>query len=174
MNDDTHEFSRPITQVPGFAPVDSYLTGAWEALGSAAPILVALAQISSQAMVDRPQVPKLEALKPEARTILYAARERGILEIKGLRTPFEAPSRLVAVYVEEDDERKIAFRDATDPEVTVQFLEGFRELCFYGLVIHHLHGDFSLSSDGFQLARQIKFEDVKEWLEKGTEFGLHD
>ncbi len=174
MDDETYEFSKPIRRVTALNPVDSYLTGSWEALGSGAPILVALAQLCSQAIVDRPDVPPIEQLSKEAAAILFAARKRGIVEIKGLHTAFEAPSRLVAVYVEDDEGQTIAFRDASNPEITVQFLEGFRELCVYGLVMHHLHRDFSLSSSGFRLARQIQLEEVKEWLEKGTEFGLHD
>ena len=67
-----------------------------------------------------------------------------------------------------------AFRDPSDPKITVQFLEGFRQLCVWGLVIHHLHRDFSLSTRGFALADRIKRNDVKLWLEKATEFGLHD
>lgn len=174
MNEETYEFSRPIRRVTALNPVDSYLSGSWEALGAGAPILVALAQLCSQAIVDRPAIPVLVQLSPEARAILFAARDRGIVEIKGLHTAFEAPSRLVAVYIEDEDGHTIAFRDASNPEITVQFLEGFRELCVFGLVMHHLHRDFSLSSAGFHLARQIEFEDVKEWLAKGTEFGLHD
>ena len=174
MNEETYEFSKPIRKVTALNPVDSYLTGSWEALGAGAPILVALAQLCSQAIIDRPEVPAADSLSREARAILYAARNRGIVEIKGLHTAFEAPARLVAVYVEEEEGRTIAFRDSMDPQVTVQFLEGFRELCVFGLVIHHLHRDFSLSSSGFELARTIPLGDVKAWLEKGTEFGLHD
>ena len=174
MDDDTYAFSRPIRSVTSLNPVDSYLTGSWEALGSGAPILVALAQICSQAMVDQPEPPPLEKLLPEARAILYAARERGVVEVKGLHTAFEAPSRLVAVYIEDSDGHTIAFRDPSDPKITVQFLEGFRQLCVWGLVIHHLHRDFSLSTRGFALAEQIERNDVKAWLEKATEFGLHD
>ena len=174
MDDETYAFSRPIRRVTSLNPVDSYLTGSWEALGSGAPILVALAQISSQAMVDRPEVPTLDRLSPEARAILFSAAGRGMIEIKGLHTAFEAPARLVAVHIERADGTTIAFRDPADPQITVQFLEGFRQLCEYGLVIHHLHRDFSLSLSGFDLASQIQRSDVEVWLNKGTEFGLYD
>ncbi len=174
MDDETYAFSRPIRSVTSITPVDSYLSGSWEALGAGAPILVALAQLCSQAIIDQPDIPSLDQLSPEAQTILYAAVDRGIIEIKGLHTAFEAPSRLVAVYIEREDGQTIAFRDASNPEITVQFLEGFRELCVSGLVIHHLHRDFSLSTKGYQLARTIQREQVAAWLEKGTEFGLHD
>lgn len=174
MDDDTYAFSRPIRRVTNLNPVDSYLTGSWEALGNGAPILVALAQICSQAMVDQPPEPSLEELIPEAKAILFAAAVYGVIEIKGLHTAFEASSRLVAVYVEDREGRTIAFRDAADPRITVQFLEGFRQLCLWGLIIHHLHRDFSLSPRGFALAERITQSEVQPWLDKATEFGLHD
>jgi hypothetical protein len=174
LEEETYEFSKPIRRVTSLNPVDSYLSGSWEALGAGAPILVALAQLCSQAIVDRPSVPPLESFSPAARAILYAARIRGVIEVKGLHTAFEAPSRLLAVYIEDEEGNTIAFRDARNPEITVQFLEGLRELCISGLVIHHLLRDFSLSSAGFAMARQIELEDIQKWLAKGTEFGLHD
>jgi hypothetical protein len=81
---------------------------------------------------------------------------------------------LLAVYVELTDTQTIAFRDPGNPEVTVAFLEGFRQLCRKGLVMHHIHRDFSLSLLGFQVARTIDREEVQPWLDKGTEYGLHD
>ena len=167
------EFRKPIRKTTHLSPVDSYLTGSWEALGQGAPVLVALAQISSQAMISGgPET--LPPLTPEARTILFAARERGIVEIKGVHSAFEAPSRLLAVYIEMTDEYTIAFRDRMNPETTVRFLDGFRQLCECGLVIHHLHRDFSLTPAGFELARTITQEEVQPWLDKATDMGIHD
>jgi len=40
--------------------------------------------------------------------------------------------------------------------------------------MHHLHRDFSLTALGFEFARSISQEEVQPWLDKGTEFGLHD
>lgn len=106
--------------------------------------------------------------------ILYAARQRGIIEIKAVNTAFDVAARLLAVYVEENDERTIAFRDSRNPEVTVRFLDGFRELCERGMVIHHIYRDFSLSPFGFRAARTVSRESVQKWLDMATEFGLHD
>ncbi len=167
------DFSKPIRKVTGITPVDSYLTGSWEALGNGAPVLVALAQIASQAMISGVPSP-LPELLGEAKAILHAARGRGVIEIKGKHTGFEAPSRMLAVYVEIDDEHTIAFRDPLQPEITVRFLEGFRQLCECGLVVHHLHRDFSLTSAGFHLARSITFEEVEKWLNLGTDINIHD
>jgi hypothetical protein len=96
------------------------------------------------------------------------------VEVKAVNTAFEAPSRMLAVYVELDATQTIAFRDPQNPENTARFFEGFRLLCKYGLVMHHVHRDFSLTSHGFELARSIPKEEVQPWLDKGTEFGLHE
>ncbi len=168
--------SRPIRSVTKLTPVDHYLHGSWEALGAGAPVLVALAQLCSQAMVDLPAANEAtaESLQPEAKAILVAARDRGVIEIKAVNTAFDPAARMLAVYVELSDTQTIAFRDPEDPEVTVTFLEGFRQLCRAGLVMHHIHRDFSLTQLGFQLARRIDQQEVQPWLAKGTEFGLHD
>lgn len=178
------------------SPIDSYLSGSWEALGNGAPVLVALAQICSDAWTRGPHQPSppptrpgsteagnaksddialgTEGLSGEAKAILHAARSRGIIEVKAVNTAFDAAARLLAVYVEESDERTIAFRDAHKPEVTVRFLDGFRELCERGLVIHHIYRDFSLSPRGFELAQNVDRSSVQKWLDMATEFGLHD
>lgn len=169
------EFSKPISRVTKLQPVDSYLSGSWEALGAGAPVLVALSQLSSQAMADCDSLtPASAELLPEAKAILYAAKDRGMIELKAQNAAFEAPSRMIAVYVEIDETQTIAFRDPLKPEITVRFLEGFRQLCSTGLVMHHIYRDFSLTSKGFELARQLEKEEVQPWLDKGTEFGLHE
>jgi len=171
--DEIADFSLPIRKVAKLMPVDHYLHGSWEALGSGAPVLVALAQLTSQAIIDQPTCGAGQ-LSGQAKAVLYAAKDRGVIEIKGSHTAFEAPSRMLAVYVEIDSTRTLGFRDPEKPEVTVLFLEGFRQLCAFGLVIHHTHRDFSLSPSGFILARQLTEEEVQPWLEQGRDFGLHD
>ncbi len=171
--DEIADFALPIRKVTKLMPVDHYLHGSWEALGAGAPVLVALAQLTSQAIIDQPACDP-EQLSGEAKAILVAARARGVIEIKGSHTAFEAPSRMLAVYIEVDDARTIAFRDPERPEVTVRFLEGFRQLCAYGLVVHHTHRDFSLTQRGFDLAKSLSTKELKPWLDQGREFGLHD
>jgi len=149
-------------------PVDSYLTGSWDALGAGAPVLVALAQIASQAMVDNDPL-NLDQLSIEARAILFSAKSRGVIEIKGVPAAFDPADRWIAVYVQVDEDRTLAFRSREQPEVTIRFLEGFRQLCQGGLVVHHLHHDFSLSHRGFQLARQQDESSVREALQWGVE-----
>jgi hypothetical protein len=127
-------------------------------------------------MVERtsPKPKTAEGLLPEAKAILVAARNRGVVEVRGVNTAFDPAARLLAVYVELDESQTIAFRDPERPETTVSFLEGFRQLCELGLVMHHLHRDFSLTSLGFEVARTISQQEVQPWLDKGSEFGLHD
>lgn len=174
MEDEYENFSKPIRKVTKLNPVDHYLASSWEALGNGAPVLVALAQLSAEAVVHKPNINDTHRLSPEAKAILFAARDRGVVEIKGSHIAFEAPARMLAVYIEVDDERTLTFRDPEKPECTVRFLEGFRELCALGLAVHHIHRDFSLSARGFELARSIEESEVKPWLAQGREFGLHD
>ncbi len=156
-------------------PVDNYLHGSWEALGNGAPMLVALAQLCSERWVRGPSSPiALTELSGEAKAILFSAQSRGIVEIKAVNSAFDAAARLLAVYVELDDEHTIAFRDSKNPEVTVRFLAGFRELCEKGLMLHHIYRDFSLAPAALDLARSIERSDVQALLDKATEFGLHD
>jgi hypothetical protein len=170
------DFTKPIRSVAKLQPLDNYLSGSWDALGAGAPVLVALSQLCSNAMVDLDAANPIdvEQLSPEAKAILVASRDRGVIEVKAVNAAFEAPSRMLAVYVELDEVQTIAFRDRNEPEVTVRFLEGFRVLCQKGLVMHHIHRDFSLTSRGFEVARTISKQEVQPWLDKGTEFGLHD
>ncbi len=169
-----------MTKTKNLNPIDNYLAGSWEALGNGAPVLVALAQMCShtwtrEAFGEAPAIPvTLDGLTGEAQAILFAARLRGIIELKAVNTAFDAAARLLAVYVEESDERTIAFRDARNPEVTVRFLDGFRQLCQRGLIIHHIYRDFSLSPRGFELAQSVQQPSVQRYLDMATEFGIHD
>lgn len=168
-------FQQNLLMAFNLNPIDNYLHGSWEALGNGAPMLVALAQLCSERWV-RGQSGPLEpnSLSGEAQAILFAARGRGIVEIKAVNSAFDAAARLLAVYVELDDEHTIAFRDSKNPEVTVRFLDGFRELCEKGLMLHHIYRDFSLAPSALELARTIEREQVQHLLDMATEFGLHD
>lgn len=157
-------------------PVDNYLHGSWEALGNGAPVLVALAQLCSERWVrhEHADAETAAQLSKPAQAILYAARKRGTIEIRAVNSAFDAAARLLAVYVEVDEDQTIAFRDAAKPAVTVRFLEGFRELCEHGLVLHHIYRDFSLTSEAFQIASGLSREELETELQQATEFGLHD
>jgi hypothetical protein len=150
------------------------MAASWSALGEGGPTLAALAAICARRIYEPAASIEPEMLSIEARTLLFAARERGILEVRGVSTAFEAPARMLAIYIEEAEDRTIAFRDRARPEITVAFFEGFCELCRAGLVMHHLHRDFSLTKAGFRLARDVQRDEVVEQLNLATEFGLHD
>jgi hypothetical protein len=71
--------------------------------------------------------------------------------------------------VESELEKRLLFLQKENPEQTVKFLEGFRQLCQHGLVIHHLQRDFSLSALGFQLAQSLNPEDYASSLKFASE-----
>ena len=147
---------------------DELLATTWNDMGVGAPTLIAFAQLCSRAMIGGATTGEFS---PEAKAILYAARDRGILEVKASNTAYESPSRLLTVFVELDDDTKIRFRDNRDPRQNVRFLDGFRQLCVAGLVMHHLYHEFSLTSAGFDLATTIEAREVEKLLDFGQECG---
>jgi hypothetical protein len=144
---------------------DEQLVATWSDLGAGAPTIAALAQLCSRAWVNGSSA--AEDLWPEARAILYVAGRRGVLEIKGTNAAYESPSRLLTVFVELDDETRIRFRDARNVQQNVRFLEGFRQLCARGLVMHHLYHEFTLTPSGFALAATISPSEVQTLLDFG-------
>ena len=143
---------------------DRYQFAAWDELGAGAPTVVAYAAICSQAMVSAAPAPS--SLSLPARTILFAARERGVFEIKGTYDAFEATARLLAVCVMLEDEQTLVFLNSEEPELTIRFLDGFRELCRAGLMMHHMYREFSLTGRGFDWARKVVREEVTPLLSK--------
>lgn len=131
----------------------------WEELGAGAPTLAAFAHLCSQALAENCCATR-EELSEEARAILYAARHRGAIEIKGVNHAFESTERFLTVCVELDLERQLILKRRDDPEFTIRFLDGFRQLCVSGLIMHHIFRDFSLTRPGFELARAIRREEV--------------
>lgn len=131
----------------------------WEELGAGAPTLVAFARLCSAALAANQREP-VEELTEEARAILYAARNRGAIEVKGINSAVDSTERFLAICIELDAERTIVLKRRDDPEQTVKFLDGFRQLCASGLVMHHIFRDFSLTRAGFDLARQIQSHEV--------------
>lgn len=144
----------------------------WDELGAGAPTLIALAELCSRAMAEQTCV--TNGLSAEAKAILWAARQRGIIEVRGSNTAYESPSRFLTVYVELDEERRLRFRSRSDPAMNIRFFDGFRELCSTGLVMHHLYHEFSLTRAGFEFAATIAVHDVQTLLELGQECGPGD
>jgi hypothetical protein len=136
----------------------------WDDLGHGAPTLIALAELCSRAMAENHV--STEQLSPEALAILFAARDRGVIEVKGSNTAYESAARFLAVIVEIDDDQRLRFRNNTDPKLNVRFFDGFRELCSAGLVMHHLFHEFSLTRAGFEFAATIKADEVQSLVDQ--------
>jgi hypothetical protein len=174
----------------------------WQELGEGAPTVVAFARLCSEAIVtshsqrstprpgdakrENPESPVfpadpaetpgdlLESLDEEARAILYLARHRGTIEVKAVNHAFESSERFLTVCVELDMERTFILKRRDDPELTVRFLDGFRQLCVSGLVMHHIFRDFSLTRRGFELARTVPREQVSILLPLAEEQVIGD
>ena len=137
-------------------------TGLWQQLGDGIPTVAGFAGLCSRViagMVDPPS--KLSA---EANTILVAAASRGVIEIRISKDSFESLDRFVAVCVEVSEDERLLFKQKSNPRQTLQFLEGFRQLCQAGLVMHHSYKDFSLTPAGFEAAEALDREDFQELL----------
>ena len=125
----------------------------WQDLGFGAPTILGFANLCSRAMTIAPDSISADDLSPEAKTILAVAADRGTLDIRASREPFDSAERFLAVCVEHSLDQRLLFRQKENPKQTVRFLEGFRQLCKAGLIIHHLQKDFSLSAAGFEVAQ---------------------
>jgi len=157
-------------------PVDNYLHGSWEALGSGAPMLVALAQLASEnwtksSSSESQQI--VSGLSREALAILVTASRHGMIEIKAVNAAFEASARMLAVYVELDEDETLAFRDPENPSFTMAFLEGFRELCAAGYIMHHTARDFSVTPAAIAFAGTLDTDDLQPLIDQAIQFGLH-
>lgn len=141
----------------------------WSDLTMGAPTVIALARICSLAFSQQ-EHPEIE-LSEEARAILFAARERGVIEIRGNHNAFDSVQRFLAVAVEIAPDNYLSFKNRAEPEKTVAFMEGFRQLCVAGLVMHQTQSEFSLTTRGFSLAKTMQRELVAEALAFGFEAG---
>ena len=142
----------------------------WKDLIHSVPTLAALAQLASDRLVSPPTAEV--ALLAEAKVILSITRNRGVIELKSNNTEFESSQRMLAVYVERSADLHVMFRSRTEPEITVRFLDGFRQLCDAGLVMHQVGGEFSLTSKGFETARSINPAEVRKLESQGTELSF--
>ncbi|HEY2412380.1 MAG TPA: hypothetical protein VGI40_09070 [Pirellulaceae bacterium] len=142
---------------------------AWSELGHGAPTIAGLANVASRAMADGGE--KGVPLSLEARCILFAAKDRGVVEVKGANRAFDAPGRMLAIYVETDADHTLIFRSRENPTFTIRFLAGFRELCVAGLAMHHIYTEFSLTREGLDRAQAITREEVGELLEAAVVMG---
>lgn len=170
----------PNRQLSEYQTFHREMAASWEALGEGGPTLAALAALCARTLAESWEsgstIKSLQdvTLSNEAQAILYLAQSRGVIEVRGVKTAFEAPGRLLAIYVKVDEHKTVAFRSQEEPLITVRFFDGFCELCRAGLIIHHLHRDFTLSRRGFELAKQLDGTKLQSELNCATEFGLHE
>lgn len=137
-------------QLPEF---HHHLAASWNAMGEGAPMLAALAGLCARAVLNGGE--SLGDLSAEEEGILYAARERGVIEVRGVHTGFEAPMRFLAVYIDLSDQERLELRNRFRPDITIRFFDAFCQLCRRGLILHHLHHDFSLTTRGFEIGRSF-------------------
>ena len=138
----------------------------WQDLGHGAPTIIGFANLCSQALsLLAKDTAKSDDLSDEARTILVAAADRGTIDIRASRDSFDSAERFLAVCVEYELDRRLLFLQKDNPEQTIRFLEGFRQLCHGGLIMHHLQKDFSLSAAGFELAKTLLRDDYQRHLD---------
>ncbi len=146
----------------------------WEDLAFGAPTIIGFAELCRQRIASPPKTLNEDSdlndeLGVEAKAILAAAANRGTIDIRANKDSFNSAERFLAVCVESELEHRLLFLQKENPEQTVKFLEGFRQLCEHGLVIHHLQRDFSLSALGFQFARTLDTSDYESILEFASE-----
>lgn len=105
----------------------------------------------------------------EALALVAASGGQGTFDIRGDKDGFESAERFLAICVEIGPSRRLLFRDKSDPRRTMLYLEGFRQLCQSGFIVHHMMKDFSLSKTGYELADTLNADEFKEWIEFAVE-----
>ena len=105
----------------------------------------------------------------EALALVAAAGTTGLFDIRGDKDAFESADRFLAVCIEIGPDRKLLFRDKSNPRQTMVFLDAFQQLCRSGFIVHHMLRDFSLTKTGFELADSLNSEDFQELIDFATE-----
>lgn len=146
----------------------------WEDLAFGAPTIMGFAELCRQRIASPLNHADVEfdlnhELTLEAKTILAAAANRGTIDIRANKDSFNSAERFLAVCVESELEKRLLFLQKENPEQTVKFLEGFRQLCQHGLILHHLQRDFSLSAFGFEFAQSLNHDDYASSLKFASE-----
>ena len=143
----------------------------WEDLANGVPTIAALANLCSSVLADRQHdgfdLPKLTDLPMESHAILQLAKLTGLISIRGDKNAFEPAERYLAVCVERTEGERFEFRVHSDPEQTIRFVEGFRQLCRHGLVMHQIMNEFSLTAAGFQFSKLVDESSVATLIAMG-------
>ena len=126
----------------------------WIELSCGAPTIAAFATLCGHALSG--SIQPVGELDDYAKTLLSMAQYRGVFDIRGNPAAFDASDRLLAICVEIEENRRLLFRQKDLPRETMKFIDGFRQLCQSGLVLHHLQRDFSLTRQGFEKADSLE------------------
>ncbi len=136
--------------------------GMWQQLGDGVPTVAGFAGLCGRVIAGMVEPPS--KLSAEANAILVSAVEHGVIEIRISKNSIESLDRFVAVCSERKEGGHWLFKQKSNPRQTLRFLEGFRELCQAGLVMHHSYKDFSLTVAGFEAAEKLERQDFDELL----------
>ena len=130
------------------------------------PTIAAFARLCGHALAGEIQgvTPSQEAL-----ALVAASSGNGTFEIRGEKDGFESAERFLAVCVEVGPGKRLLFRDKSNPRQTMLYLEGFRQLCKSGFIMHHLMKDFSLSKSGYDLAETLDTKEFQSCIEFAVE-----
>jgi hypothetical protein len=142
----------------------------WDDLTSGLPTILALAQLCGHSLASPGEAP-IDAeglsLSREALAIAVTACQTGAISIRGDKNAFEPGERFLAICVELSEGNRIEFRCVDNPEQTIRFVDGFRQLCRHGLAMHQLMNEFSLTRAGFALARSVDRGSVEDLVALG-------
>lgn len=139
----------------------------WREISDGVPTLTGLATLCSRNLAGL--TTPVAQLSLEAQAILYQARQRGMIELQNHAELFDSSDRLLAIIVELPEQKRWMFKRHAQPRTTQLFLEGFRQLCQSGLVIHQSHKEFSLTAAGFERADSIDPQTLTTQLAYGQE-----
>ncbi len=140
-----------------------------QALKEGIPTIAAFATLCGQAICGQVTPNKDNELSDEAYALVAVSKGRGIFDIRGNMEAFDPTDRFLAVCVELSHDRRLLFRQKDNARQTMMFLDGFRQLCQAGMVLHHLMRDFSLTRKGFELADSLNAEDYEELIALAVE-----
>lgn len=130
------------------------------------PTISAFARLCGHALAGEIQA---VTVSQEALTLVAACGDQGTFDIRGDKDGFESAERFLAVCVEVGPSRRLLFRDKSNPRQTMLYLEGFRQLCQSGFIMHHMMKDFSLSKTGYELAETLEVTDFQKWIDFAVE-----
>ena len=149
----------------------------WDNLVDGTPTIIAFAELCCAALAGGARPPgeaSAGELSLAAKAILFAARQRGCIELKATKNAYDSAQRLLAVHVETGPERMLAFRSRQEPHFTLQMLEAFRELCASGLILHSHGREFSLTHPAMQLAAAVAPPEVATLLAQALELDFEN